>query len=286
MALLRKILVTVDGSEPSLNALREGCRLARSERARIVAMTVAPPYEGDLNLVGVRNVHGIMNEPCDRGFTASETIAREEGVVAEHLSTTGEIQTRIVEVATEYGCDLIILGYDRRPAVWRVLTSSVVPSVVASSPIDVLVIPRDTRFDWQTFLVVLKEPKSAVRTAERALDFARAYGARLLVAVTAAKSSPMRVPQASVLQHEFQECEPARFLQELLERAESVNVRAEPVPLEGRPLPAAIKLAQQERVGLTILDPEILAARRNIFAERYAGFALQRFPSPVLVVHP
>ena len=286
MALLRKILVTVDGSEPSLNALREGCRLARSERARIVTMTVAPPYEGDLNLVGVRNLHGIINEPCDKGFAASEKTAREEGVVAQHISTTGEIQKRIVEVATEYRCDLIILGYDRRPAVWRVLTSSVVPNVIASSPIDVLVIPRDTRFDWQTFLVVLMEPKSAVRSAERALDFARAYGARLLVAVTAAKSSPMRVPPASVLQHAFQQCEQARFLQGLIERAESVNVRAEPVRLEGRPLPAAIKLAQQERVGLTILDPEVLAVRRNIFAERYAGLALQRFPSPVLVVHP
>jgi nucleotide-binding universal stress UspA family protein len=284
MALIRKMLVAVDGSEASLNAWREGCRLSHGERARIMAVTVAPTYEGDLNLVGVRNIEGMMNEPCDKAFAAAKEIAREEGIVAEHLGTTGEIHQRIVEVAAEYRCDLIVLGYDRRPALVRLLVGSAAPAVIATSPCDVLVIPRGTRFDWRTFLVVLGKPQATVRAAERALDFARAYGARLVVATADSTLTLRCTVPASVSPQGFQEWEQARFLGELTQQAESMNVRAQTVSLKGGPLSVATKLAKREQAGLTILDWAALTFQPAFVFERYLALALQGFPGPVLVV--
>jgi nucleotide-binding universal stress UspA family protein len=284
MALLQKILVAVNGSGASLNALREGCRLSRAERARLLAVTVAPPYEGDLSLVGVRNLQDVMAEPCDQAFAASESIAREEGIVAEHLGTTGEISARIVEVAAEYRCDLIVMGYGQRPAIWRLLASSVVPGVIAASPCDVLVVPQDTRFEWQTFLVVIRDPRLAVRTAERALDFARSYGARLLVAVAPTEERSKTESSPIVAQHEVPGWTSPGFLQDLLQTAESNNVRVQTRALRGHPLAATIDLARREHADLTILDRTTLDSRPAFLSDRLTALALQRFPCPVLVV--
>jgi nucleotide-binding universal stress UspA family protein len=284
MALLRKILVAVNGSGPSLNALREGCRLSRAERARLMAVTVAPPYEGDLSLVGVRNLQGIMDEPCDKAFAASKKIAQEEGSVAEHLGTTGEISARIVEVAAEYRCDLIVMGYGRRPAIWRLLASSVVPGVIAASRCDVLVIPQDSRFEWQKFLVVIRDPKLAARTAERALDFARSYGAKLLVAATPTAERARAGASAAVAQQEMPGWKSSGFLRDLLQTAESSNIRVETWSLKGHPLAATIDLVRREQVSLTILDQATLSSRFAFLSERLTALALQRIPGPVLVV--
>lgn len=284
MALLRKILVAVDGSEPSLNALREGCRLSRAERAGLMAVTVAPPYEGDLSLVGVRNLQGIMDEPCDKAFAASERIAQEEGSVAKHLGTTGEISASLVQVAAEYRCDLIVMGYSRRPAIWRLLASSVVPAVIAASPCDVLVVPQDAQFGWQKFLVVIRDPELAVRSAERAMDFARSYGAQLLVATTPAAGPAKSVVAAAVAQHDMPGWTSSGLLRDLLRKAEANNVRVQTWPLEGQPLAATLTLARRERVDLTILDQATLDPRPTILSHRLTALALQRFRSPVLVV--
>ncbi len=284
MALLRKILVGVDGTEASINALRESCRLCHSERARLMAITVSPPYEGDLNLVGVRNLHHILDEPCGQSFAASKAVVQEEGIVADHLSTEGEIPGRIVDVATEYHCDLIVLGYERRSALARLLAGSVVPAVIAASPCDVLVIPQNSRLDWQSLLLVITELDMARRAAERALDFAGAYGARLLIATPATATTRNRGLRTGLPQRVFQEGEPTNWLQELVQRAESLNVRTSRMPLEKGLLPGAARLAKQEQVGLSICNRESLAVRNKLLVERYAALILQSFPSPILVV--
>ncbi len=284
MALFRKILIAVDDSEASLNALREGCRLGRGERARMVAVTVTPAYEGDLSLVGVRNLDGVINEPSAAAVQATQRIAQEEGVAVEHLATTGGISERITQVAGDYGCDLIILGYERRPAVWRLLLSSVIPAVIAASPCDVLVFPQDTRFDWRSVLLAVSEPQTAVRPAQRALDFARAYGARLLIASPEVASQARKDQQLNASQQDFHEWERSRFLTELIQQAESNHVPIQPVELPGRLPAAAIRVAREHQVGLVILGGDLLKYQWPIFGERGAALCIQRFSHPVLLV--
>jgi nucleotide-binding universal stress UspA family protein len=284
MAQYGRILIAVDGSEPSLNALRQGCRLGRGERARLMAVTVAPSYEGDLSLVGVHNLDGVMNEPCATAFRASKVIAQEEGVVLEHISTSGEIAVRISEVANDQRADLIVLGYGRRPTLVRLLLSSVIPAVIAEGPCDVLVIPQDSQFAWQKILLAVKEPRTAASSARRALDFARSYGAQLLIASSPAVTSSKPKGLAFSPIQDLTEWEQTRFFQELEQRAEAVNLRTQFVAVPGGLLSAVIRLVQREAVSLTMLPRDLLMSHWGVCGERGAALALQRFLNPVLVV--
>jgi nucleotide-binding universal stress UspA family protein len=284
MALYGRILIAVDGSEPSLNALRQGCRLGRGERARLIAVTVAPSYEGDLSLVGVHNLDGIMNEPCATAFKATKVVAQEEGVVLEHISTSGEIAVRIAEVAYDQRADLIVLGYDRRRILERLLLGSAIPAVIAAGSCDVLVIPRDSQFAWQKVLLAVNEPRTAARSARRALDFARSYGAQLLIASSpAVTASKPKGQEFSPLQ-DLSEWEQTRFFQELEQRAEAVNLRTQFATVPGRMLSAVTSLARREAVSLTMLPRDLLMSHWGICRERGAALVLQRFPNPVLLV--
>jgi nucleotide-binding universal stress UspA family protein len=284
MALYGRILIAVDGSEPSLNALRQGCRLGRGERARLMAVTVAPSYEGDLSLVGVHNLDGIMNEPCATAFRASKAIAQEEGVVLEHISTTGEIAVRIAEVANDQRADLIVLGYGRRRILERLLLGSAIPAVIAAGPCDVLVIPHDSQFAWQKLLVAVNEPRTAASSARRALDFARSYGAQLLIASSPAVTASKPKGQAFSPIEDLTEWEQTRFFQELEQRAEAVNLRTQFAAVPGRLLSTVISLVRREAVSLTMLPRDLLMSHWGIWRERGASLVLQRFPNPVLVV--
>lgn len=284
MGLFRKILIAVDDSEAGLNALREGCRLGRGEKARLVAVTVAPAYEGDLNLVGVRNLDSVIHEPSTAAVEATKQIVRGEGVAVDHLVTTGDIAERITDVAVEYGCDLIVLGYERRPAVWRLLLNSVIPAVIAASPCDVLVFPQETQFHWQSVLLAVNDPPSAVRPAQRALDFARAYGARLLIASPDIASKAMKPQPVHTSQEDFQEWERGRFLAEFVQQAEDNHVLIQPVELPGRLPAAAIRIAHEQQVGLVILGWDLLKDHWSILGNRGAALVIQRFSHPLLVV--
>ena len=53
MATFDSILVYLDGSEASLHALQEALLLALTKKSKIMAVSVVPPYQGDLRFAGL-----------------------------------------------------------------------------------------------------------------------------------------------------------------------------------------------------------------------------------------
>ncbi len=47
--MYKKLLVAMDGSEVSLHAFKEALRISRTD---VLVLSVAPPYSGDLRVVG------------------------------------------------------------------------------------------------------------------------------------------------------------------------------------------------------------------------------------------
>ena len=74
MGRYRKILVAIDGSESSRNALLQAFRLAVDEKCWITVTSVVPPVTGDLDLTGVKDVRASLSKPCEEALQEARII--------------------------------------------------------------------------------------------------------------------------------------------------------------------------------------------------------------------
>ncbi|MCL5063453.1 MAG: universal stress protein [Nitrospirae bacterium] len=103
----RKILIAVNGSK---DVLTEGLQLARDEKCWVTVVKVIPPYEGDLNLVGIKNIEAVLDSEGTKAVSEMKAIARTEGALIKTRLEEGEVDKKIIEVAEDERCDLIIMG--------------------------------------------------------------------------------------------------------------------------------------------------------------------------------
>jgi len=145
MSLFKKILVPVDGSEPSDAAVALAIRLARDQEARllfvhvcevakIAAMVSAPA-------VGVDASYAI-----DAEREAGKDALRRAGasalagtVQSESILEDGGNVDSIVDIAKRQAADLIVIGSHGRGGIARALLGSVAEGVLRHSDIPVLV---------------------------------------------------------------------------------------------------------------------------------------------------
>lgn len=148
MIPIRRILCPVDFSRFSRHALEQAIALARETGAEIAALRVfafAPVAET------VAAGGSIPMEPMRLGPEERSAVTRElrefvAGVDAEAVTirTTlheGDPTVRIVEYATEWRADLIVLGTHGRTGFERLLLGSVTEKVLRKAPCPVLTVP-------------------------------------------------------------------------------------------------------------------------------------------------
>jgi nucleotide-binding universal stress UspA family protein len=133
----RKVLIAVNGSR---KVLQQGLKLADDEKCWVTVVKVIPPYDGDLNLVGVRNIEDVLNSGADKALSEiKETAAAERALIKTRLEE-GDVSEKIVEVAEEEKCDLIIMGAKRRTWIRKIFGDNVVERVIHRAPCPVLVV--------------------------------------------------------------------------------------------------------------------------------------------------
>lgn len=135
----REVLVPFDGSEPSRGAL--GYALEEFPEAEVTLLYVLESHgQADRDPGGVS---GVDREDVDRAAEevtdAGRDLAAEHGVEATVEIVSGQPWRRIVEVAGESDCDLIVMGTHGRTGVERALLGSVAENVVRQAPVPVLV---------------------------------------------------------------------------------------------------------------------------------------------------
>lgn len=110
MAKYRKILVAYDGSPSARNALVQACRLAKTDKSWIKVLAVLPAYEGDLELIGVSRITETITGPGQTLLGEAKAIADAADVHVLANMEQGEPYDRIVHVADDENCDLIVMG--------------------------------------------------------------------------------------------------------------------------------------------------------------------------------
>lgn len=109
----RKVLIAMNGSR---EVLRQGIKLAQDEKTWITVVKVVQPYEGDLDLTGIKNLDDVFDDGGAKAVSDINRIAASEGALIKTRLESGDVPDRIVEVAQEEKCDLIIMGSKKKKA--------------------------------------------------------------------------------------------------------------------------------------------------------------------------
>ncbi|HYA88723.1 MAG TPA: universal stress protein [Nitrospirota bacterium] len=134
----RKVLIAMNGSK---EVLRQGIKLAQEEKTWVTVVKVVQPYEGDLNLTGIKNLNDVLDDGGSRAISDINRIAASEGVLVKTRLESGDVPDRIVEVAAEEKCDLIIMGSKKKKGILsQIFGDHVVEKVIDRAPCPVFVV--------------------------------------------------------------------------------------------------------------------------------------------------
>lgn len=282
MGEYRKILIAIDGSDPSLHALKESLKLATDEKSWVTVVSVIPPYEGDLGSVWVNNIKESMRKPCVLALSQAEKIAKEQRVLIRTVCEEGDIHERIVDLADAENFDLIIMGRKGRSQIEKALIGSVTARVIGHTRKDVLVVPENSTIGWKTILLTTDGSKYSQSAAGRAIELAKSYGSELnaIYVVDVTEEFFAQAPQAV-----DESLSKARgMIDRIKESAVSEGIKAEGLVREGEAYKVIVDLAKDRKVDAIIMGSHGRTGLRRLLmgsvTEKVIGYA----PCPVLVV--
>jgi nucleotide-binding universal stress UspA family protein len=141
-----KILLPVDGSELSLEAVRFAIRMVLAGlRADAVLANVQEPA----NLYELLMVHDpelINRASADAGLhalQAAQKLLDAAGVQYECEVAKGDPAHTIIDIAERFACDLVVMGARGNSAVRSAMLGSVSNEVLHASPVPVMIVKPD-----------------------------------------------------------------------------------------------------------------------------------------------
>ena len=133
----RKVLIAVKDSR---DLLRQGLRVAEDEKCWVTVVKVIPPHDGSLNLTAVKNIEDLLDNGARKATAEINEIAETEKVLVKTRIEEGEVHEKILEVAEDEDCDLIIMGQNKTNWIKRLFGRNIVEKIINQAPCPVLVV--------------------------------------------------------------------------------------------------------------------------------------------------
>lgn len=283
MAKYRKILVAFDGSPSARNALAEACRLAKTDKSWIKVLAVLPTYEGDLELIGVSRIGETIFGPGQTLLTEAKAIADAADVHVLTNMAQGEPYDRIVHVADDENCDLIVMGRRGLTRLDRGLMGSVTARVIGHTPKDVLVVPKTASLGWDNILLATDGSACGEMAVAKAIAIAKARQTKLIavsVAYTNDEISALAPEAVNALVRHAQE-----LLQNAKQQAAQAGVTLEAVVREGDPAEAILALAAEIQASLIVMSSHGRKGLSRLLMGSVTEQVIGLGDCPVLVSH-
>jgi nucleotide-binding universal stress UspA family protein len=278
----RKILVAVDGSESSRNALRQAFRLAVDEKCWITVTSVVPPFEGDVDLTGVKDIRASLAKPCEEALREANRIAEEERALIKTVCEEGETYERIVDLADAENCGVIVMGRRGIGRFERALMGSVTARVIGHTQRDVLVVPGDARLGWRKILVGTDGSRFSKVATDKAIDFAQAYGGELKVVSIVDVPAELNAEAPAAVEDLIKKAR--EYTAAVKARAEVAGVPVESFIGEAETWEAIVKLAREQAVDLIVMGSHGRTGLRRLLMGSVTEKVIGNAPCPVLVV--
>ncbi len=140
-----KILVAIDGSEPSLHAVKYVAELVHRLRAEPNNVTLISVHDDTSlrharSLVGREVIEDYLRELSEKELQPARQLLDDSGVKHDMVVRTGHVAREIAACAAQGQFDLIVLGAKGRSAIADLLIGSVAQRVLATAQTPVLLI--------------------------------------------------------------------------------------------------------------------------------------------------
>lgn len=274
--MYKKLLVAVDGSDISFHAFKEALRISKKD---ILVLSVAPPYSGDLRVMGTSDISELLRQPCEVALNKAMEMAEDEGAEIRPVCVMGEAYETIADVAEDEGRDLIVMGVKGA----RFLVGSTAARVIGFSSQDVLVIPDKVSVGWERILLATDGSEYSRKATEKALDLVQASGGTLKV-ISVLEISPHIYAVAPELTEEKIKL-PKQYVKEVKELAASRGILAEDFVREAESADEVIiELARKANTDLIVMGSHGRTGLKRLLMGSVTERVIGSSPCPVLVV--
>lgn len=144
--MYKRIMIVLDQHEGTRAALAEGLRLADAHGGEVTFFTALaraplPITDAPFHDPGAQlEFDAAARTAADELLAHAGAAAEKAGVMSHGVAVDAEDEVAaIVELARRRRCELIVAGSEGQNAVVRLLTGSVIPGLITSSPVPVLV---------------------------------------------------------------------------------------------------------------------------------------------------
>jgi len=176
----KRLLIAIDGSERSMYAYYEALKFSKLTNSEIVAISVFSPPRGVSSALSIMaHFTDVIKRPYVKALEEAKDIAEEENIKIKTIYKEGEPHKEIIKTAQEENCDLIITGRRGETGLARLFVGSVTSILINESPIDLLVIPKDTKIKTDKFLLVIQDLKDKEKVLKKAGELAKIYKSEL-----------------------------------------------------------------------------------------------------------
>jgi len=279
----RKILVAYDGSPSARNALEQACRLAKTDKSWIKVLAVLPSYEGDLELIGVSRIGETISGPGQTLLSEAKAIADAADVNVLTNMAQGEPYERIVHVAEDENCDLIVMGRRGRTHIERELVGGVTARVIGHTNKDVLVVPKTASIGWDNILLATDGSTYSQAAEKKAIAITQKWRARLwalAVAYTNDEFSALAPEAASEMVNQ------AAAIAGAVKKAAAVaGVTCESIVREGETYAAVCAAAKEANASLIVMGSHGRKGLTRLLMGSVTEHVIGLSDCPVLVSH-
>ncbi len=277
----KTILVAIDPTPASQSAFKQALRLAVSMKARLVAVSVTPQYEGNMHRWAIDNANEQFSIPFQQCLQDARNLADSLGQSVRIVHKVGVPCDEIVALAEEAGAGLLIIGCPKRSYVERVLLGRTAVKVIGLSPCDVLMIPDGSEVNFSRILVGIDGSKYSMEAGQQALDLALTYSGEVHALTV------LDIPiNRSLLYKVLDEARRKSFtyLQTIAEQGEKLGVPVVTAIREGSSYEGIVQYGEEQAMQLIVLGTFGHTALTRILlgsvVERVAALS----PLPILVV--
>jgi len=275
-----KLLVPVDGSDASLHALKESFRIAKEDT---IVVSVAPPYSGDLRVMGSSDITQLLKEPCEVALGKAMEMAEDEGAQIRPVCIMGEAHETIVDLAEDEGRDLIVMGIKGVHTAERLLMGSTTARVIGYSEQDILVVPEKASVGWNRILLATDGSEYSRKATSRALDLVQFYGGTLKIVSVLELSSHIYAVAPQIAEEKIKL--PRQYVQEVKDQAAARGILAEDFVREAESAHQVItELAKEKNIDLIVMGSHGRTGLKRLLMGSVTERVIGSAPCPILIV--